>query len=398
MAVSIDSGPNVTCGNINATQNTDPDCGPDVSFQGNGILDPRYVGAIGAAPGVKIPAIFANPYYCVVDAVPQPATVTRLAAAQATTSGVPLALVTAQGAGVSPNIPIVPFGQGYVATNVVKAMAIDFGFTTANTVSGSSVITIPAGSWKNFKLNQKIIISGAGATANTPLITSVAATVLPNATTITIATPALQTVTGAQVGTADQSGIAAQPYAFAGIIALADPTQNITRGVSITGIALGTGGVFTVAGYDIFGQAMSEAITVGAGAVTGYGNKTFKYIASVTPQFTDATHTYSVGTADSFGFAVRSDFWEYMNIFWSGTFLSVSTGWTPADATLPATSATGDVRGTIQVGTVNKSGAGGAGGPSDGVKRLAAFMSQPMYNAINSTNLNYTTFFGSTQA
>jgi hypothetical protein len=167
--------------------------------------------------------------------------------------------------------------------------------------------------------------------------------------------------------------------------------------VSVTGVAGGTGGNFVVRGYDIYGTAMSETIAATAGATTTYGNKTFKYIVSVTPSFTNASN-YSVGTADSFGFSVRSDFWEYMNVYWAGSFLSASTGWTVADATAPASSITGDSRGTMQVGSTNRSGAGAAGGSANGVSRLAVFMSVPMYNAINSTNLNYSTLFGTTQA
>ena len=397
MALTIISGPSITTGNTNSVQNTEPDAGPNVDFQGSALADPRFVGAVGAAPGGKIFGVYANPYFSVVDAVPQPATATRIAAGANAVSGVPMVLTTTQGVGVSPAIPVVPFGQAYLAANVVNVLALDFGFTTANTVAGSPVLTIPANAWRNFKKGQNLIISGGGVAPNTPLLATVLNTVAPNATTITLNVNVNQTMTATQVGTSDLNSVAAQPYAFAGAIALSDPTQNLSRGISITGVVGGSGGAFLVKGYDIFGQAMSETITVGAGAVTTYGNKAFKYISSVTPQFTNA-FAYSVGTADSFGFAIRSDFWEYMNIFWNGTFLSVSTGWTGSDNTLPATAVTGDVRGTIQVGTLNKSGAGAAGGPSDGIKRLAAFMSLPMYNAINTTNLNYVTLFGATQA
>lgn len=395
--LSINSGPNVSTGNTNPVQNYEPDQGPDVNFQGTALIDPRYVSSIGAAPGAKVLTLFANPYLSLLDAVPVIANNSRIVPLVAVVSGVAMAMATTQSAGRSIAIPIVPFGVPFLAQNVVKVMAIDFGFATGNTVASSNQLTIPAGSWKNFKPSQLIIVAGAGPTANTPLLTQVVGPVNANTLTITMSAVAGQTINGAQIGTSDVSGVAAQPYAFAGAIALSDPTQNICRGVSITGVAGCVGGTFTVKGYDVYGVAMSETITQAAGATTAYSNKTFKYVASVTPNFTDAG-TYSVGTADTFGFSVRSDFWEYMNIFWSGSFLSASTGWTVADATAPATVTTGDVRGSIQVGNTNKGGAGASGGSADGVKRLAAFMSIPMYNAINATNLNYATLFGTTQA
>lgn len=394
--LSINSGPNVSTGNTNPVQNYEPDQGPDVNFQGGAIIDPRFVASIGAAPGSKIPALFANPYLCLLDAQPTIASATRITASVNAVSGVAMAMVSVQGTGVSANVPIVPFGLPFLAQNTVKVLALDFGFTTGNTTSGSNQLTIPTGAWKNFKPSQLIIVAGAGPLVNTPLLTQVVGPVNANTLTITMANNAGQTIVGGQVGTSDVSGIAAQPYAFAGAIALSDPTQNICRGVSVTGSAGGSGGGFLVKGYDVYGVAMSELITVGAGAVTAYGNKTFKYIASITPNFSNA-FGYSVGTADSFGFSVRSDFWEYMNVFWNGTFLATSTGWTVADATAPSTTTTGDVRGTMQVGNTNKSGAGATGGSADGIKRMAAFMSIPMYNAINATNLNYATLFGTTQ-
>lgn len=395
--LSVNSGPNVSTGNTNPVQNYEPDQGPDVSFQGNAIIDPRFVASIGGAPGTKIPCLFANPYFVLLDAVPQTASATRIAAAANVVSGTAMTLATAQAAGLSVAVPIVPFGLPFLYQNIIKVLALDFGFTTGNLIAGSTQLTIPAGMWKSFKPNQALVIPGAGATANTPLLTSVVGPITANTLTITLLNASGQTINGAQVGSADVTGIAAQPYAFAGAIALSDPTQNIARGVSVTGVAGGTGGNFVVRGYDIYGTAMSETIVATAGATTTYGNKAFKYIASVTPSFTNASN-YSVGTADSFGFSVRSDFWEYMNVYWAGSFLSTSTGWTVADATVPALSTTGDSRGTMQVGNTNRSGAGAAGGSANGVSRLAVFMSVPMYNAINSTNLNYSTLFGSTQA
>ena len=153
----------------------------------------------------------------------------------------------------------------------------------------------------------------------------------------------------------------------------------------------------TVKGYDLFGQSMTETISVAANSVA-YGKKAFKYIASVTPNKSGSSAgTFSIGTSDNYGFPVRNDYWEYNNVYVNGAFLTASTGWLAADATSPATATTGDVRGSVQVGTIGPNGSGAAGGPMDGVKRLAIFSSIALYNAINANNLSYATLFGNTQ-
>lgn len=396
--LNTNSGPDVTTGNVDSSNNHEPDQGPSLSFQGSGILDHRYVSTIGGAPGSKVYGIYSNSFATMVDGVPQAASATRIAAAQTATSGTPLTLVSAQGAGVSPNVPLVPFGQAYQALNVVKpALALDFGFSTANTVSGSTALTIPTGNWRYFFNGQRLIISGAGVNGG-PLITQVAAAVVAGTSAITLAAPAQATLSNTQVGTADPTGLAAWPFAVGGVIALQDPTQAIVRGTSVTSNNAGdTGWTVTVRGYDLFGQAMTETINVTANG-TAYGFKAFKFITSVTPTKSGSTAgTLSIGTSDLYGFSVRNDFWEYDNIFVNGSFLTSSTGWTAADATSPATATTKDVRGTIQIGVLGPNGSGAAGGPMDGVKRLAAFSSIPLYNALNANNLNYATLFGVTQ-
>lgn len=134
----------------------------------------------------------------------------------------------------------------------------------------------------------------------------------------------------------------------------------VGRCVSITGVASGTGGNFLVSGYDIYGFPMSQLITVAAGVNTVNSKKAFKAVTSVVPAFTDAGHTYSVGTADIFGFGIRADFFEATLMRYNGALITASTGVTVADTTSPATTTTGDVRGTYAVQSA-----------TDGVKRLA---------------------------
>lgn len=391
MSKSVISGPSIVTGNLSPIQIMDPDCGPSLSFQGGHLLDVRQIGGIEAAPalpGYKAYGMWSSPYIAMVDGVPITKTTGLIAAAQATVAATPMTLASVQAAGVSIKIPIIPFGSAYNSANkVTPALALDFGFTTGTTTATSkTVASIPAGAWRFFKKGQKIIIAGAGGT-NLPLITTVSVTPAAGATSITIDDAAVASQAGAQIGTADPWGVGvAWPYAYYGSqVAMSDPSQMLGRAVSISGNAASTAQNFTVVGYDVWGQPQSEVIAFAGGAVTTNGKKAFKYIVSVTPASTDAGHLLSVDTTDIFGFSMRSDFWEYMNVYWNGAFITSSTGWVVADATDPATTTTGDTRGTYAVQSA-----------SDGTKRLALFMSVPIYNTINADNLGYKTMFGVT--
>lgn len=133
----------------------------------------------------------------------------------------------------------------------------------------------------------------------------------------------------------------------------------VGRCISISGVVNGAGGNFLASGYDIYGFPMSQLITVAAGANTVNSTKAFKIITSVVPQFSDA-HTYSVGTADIFGFGMYVNLWESTLIRYNGALITASTGFTAGDVTTPATNITGDVRGTYAVQSA-----------TDGVKRLS---------------------------
>ena len=136
-----------------------------------------------------------------------------------------------------------------------------------------------------------------------------------------------------------------------------DRSTYVGRGVSITGVAGGAGGNFLVSGYDCYGYAMTQLVTVAAGANTVNTAKTFKAITSVVPQFTDA-HNYSVGTADIYGFGINTNYFGDVFVEWNNAFITASTGYVAA-FTGVSTNLTGDVRGTYAVQSA-----------SDGVKRL----------------------------
>lgn len=164
-----------------------------------------------------------------------------------------------------------------------------------------------------------------------------------------------------------------------------DPTKALCRNIRITSVGDDSGATFTVRGYDLYGQPMSEIIT-GAAAGIATGIKCFKYIASVTPAGTLSGSNASVGTGDVFGFPLRIDTFSDAQIFWNSALITASTGFTAAVTTDPATGTTGDVRGKYGVQSA-----------SDGSKRLVLRVT-PKPSALAATNgLSMTGLLGVTQ-
>lgn len=165
--------------------------------------------------------------------------------------------------------------------------------------------------------------------------------------------------------------------------AMYDRTEMISRNIRITGNAGSSAMNFVVAGYDVYGYAMSETIAHAGGATTASGLKAFKVVSSVTPSVTDAGHTFAVGTGDVFGFPIRCPLFSDCMIFWNSALITATTGFVVPDATDPATATTGDVRGTYGVQSA-----------SDGTKRLV----MRVFASLGLTNTNPTTgLFGVSQ-
>jgi len=167
-------------------------------------------------------------------------------------------------------------------------------------------------------------------------------------------------------------------FGQSGAVQLFDPTTMIARAVSITGVADGTGGVFTVRGYDVYGNPQTEQITAAAGAATTNGKKAFKFIASITPGFTDA-HTYSVGTADIYGLPLRADAYGYVNATFNNVPVTNTTFVAGVETAPTATS--GDTRGTITE-------------TADGTKRLQVFQGISVAQLASLTPTDYSGLFG----
>lgn len=341
------------------------DAGPDVSYQGYAFLDPRWMFPKDQMQGYtgRAPIHMWSPHLLTVSTIPIAVSASNIAAAQGVTSGTAMTLATATVAGIAPNIPIIPFNAGGISNlaqgaSPTNVLALDFGFAFGNCTAGNA--TIPVSSSADFTSGMPLVIGGVGNAAGTaPLLTNVVST--PTATTITVQTAPLATNATAPIGTGNVWGPsptfatlatmtpnAAQPWIAGGPGLVYDHRQALTRGVQIVGVAGSAGGTFTIRGFDYYNVPMSATVPVAAGANTGWSLKAFKYILSVTPNFTDAGHNYTVGTSDMFGFNYRAGIWDFTEVTWNNLSMTSATGFTAGVGTNPATALTGDIRGTIQ--------------------------------------------------
>ena len=425
MADTIFRGPAISLGALMGAMggagalacNIEPWDGPAISYQGDSLPDVRYAPSNKDGMGVgRIPGLVNNPYFVLVDQTPAAVSTTGLAAAQAPTAATPLTLVTvAAGGGGSGQpsaafVPLIPqpaqTGNSFPNSGSVpiSVLAIDFGFTTGNLTAGTASIPVPDSTL--FQLGQWIVIGGAGNSSKTAaLVTQV--TGIADATHISVTPAPLGTLNNAPIGNANFNGpfpsngaaSAVNPYYEAGVLAALNPAECVCRVVSITGNAGSSANNVTVKGYDLYGMPMTETIAFAGGATTKFGQKAFKYIASITPATTDGSHTLAAGWGDVFGFAIRSDKWEYMNIFYNGSFATTNSGWLARDLTNPATASTGDVRGTVQTSANGNGGTPSAplNTPTTGSIRLTVFLTVPLWNLINATPLNPVPMFGQKQ-
>lgn len=223
------------------------------------------------------------------------------------------------------------FGGGGGSINVTAwgatgdLMVIDYAPSTLSTTAIAAAQTPTAGT----KLTL-VSSTGSGIT-----VVSTATQVFPSGNVIPVGTLAIDGLPG--LVSMGQTGA----------IALYDPTKMAARNVQIASVGNDSTATFTVRGYDVYGYAMSETIT-GANAGTAAGKKAFKFVSSITPAGTLSGSNVSAGQGDTYGFPLRTDSFAYVYIVWANSAVTSSaTGtFTYADTTNPATSTTGDVRGT----------------------------------------------------
>ena len=288
------------------------------------------------------------------------------------------------------NVPVVPFGQQLSQANAVNCLAIDPAHTVGTTSTSSAVVT-SVGDNRVITPGQWVCIPG-GAGGTSALLARVVSKSF-SASTITLDRIPGAALSGAPIMLMEwrnqndnATGASVLPYYYAGAVAEMDPHGAVGRVLTVTSNNAGdTGYSVTLTSYDAFGVLMRETISVSANA-TATGKKAHKYVVSATLNKSGGgtpAGTISIGTSDIFGLNIKNELWEYMNVFWAGSFASASTGWTVAD-TATATATTGDVRGTYAVQS----------SATDGVRRLAMFMSLPARQLLSSTYDDYISLYG----
>ena len=112
-----------------------------------------------------------------------------------------------------------------------------------------------------------------------------------------------------------------------------------------------TARAFTVNGYDYYGQAMSEVITVSVAGTAVTGKKAFYQVSSAT--IAGSATAVVIGTSDVLGLPVRVTNVAYVASVKSNNTLAQDAGTFVAADTSTATNGTGDVRGTYTPATAS---------------------------------------------
>jgi hypothetical protein len=289
----------------------------------------------------------------------------------------------------SMDLGVGPLGRIYVF-DVVPQAAVASNIAASQTPAGAGNLTLTAGT------SVRSVVRANGATAlqlDCPRAVSV--------TTATAAAVTLSTVviagTGGQITFASQAGLVTgqrltisgtlggtgtitgytnpTTYALTAVTATS-ATLTTTAGAAVvttagtpTGLTYTLGAspvVLTVSGFDYYGQAMSEAITSSAAvSTTVAGKKAFYQISTVA--IAGATGTaVTFGTTQLLGLPVRVTDGGYIcHVGWNNAF-AIDGGSLVAAATVPATTTTGDVRGTFSPSSA-----------PDGIKRLVVGIMLP---------------------
>ena len=274
------------------------------------------------------------------------------------------------------SLGIGPLGRIYV-WDVVPQAAIANNIAASQTPAAAGSLTLTAGT------SVKSVTTASG--------TSAFSLDMPRGVSVTTATAAVATLssvviagTGGQITFTSQAGlVTGQRLTISGtlggtgtITGYTNPTTYILTAVTATSATLTTTAgaavvttagtptgltytlgvapvTVTVSGFDVYGQAMSEAITSSAAVSTAVnGLKAFYLITSVTVSGATGT-ALTVGTTNVLGIPVRVANIAYVASVKSNNTLAQDAGTFVAADTNTATTTTGDVRGTYTPATAS---------------------------------------------
>jgi len=234
------------------------------------------------------------------------------------------------GTSVTDGTYITAFGTGNGGTGTYTLnQAINIANTTALTLHGNIAFDDPAP-----------MDLGVG-----PLGRIYVWDVIPQAA-VTNNVAASQTATGAQSVTLTAGTSAKSVIRQDGVSVI---QLDIPRAIKVN--CSTTARAFTVNGYDYYGQAMSEVITVSVAGTAVTGKKAFFQVSSAT--IAGSATAVVIGTSDVLGIPVRVTNVAYVASVKSNNTLAQDAGAFVAADTATATNATGDVRGTYAPATAS---------------------------------------------
>jgi hypothetical protein len=278
------------------------------------------------------------------DLIPQTLQAANIAASQTPAAAGNLTLT----AGTSAKSVVRTDGTTVIQLDSPRALQVVSGTAVASTLAGVAITgtggQISYTSQAGLVSGQRMTISGT--LGGTGTITGYSNPTTYILTAVTATTATLTTTGGAAVVT----------------------TAGTPTGLTYTlGVAPQN---MTVSGYDYYGQAMTEVITSSAAVSTAVnGKKAFYQIASIATAGATGT-TITAGTTDILGIPLRVfDAGYVVRVGWNNSLANDTGGnsaFVAADMTIPATTTTGDVRGTYVPSTA-----------SNGIKRLVMVIGLP---------------------
>lgn len=375
MAITANEGPYVAFGNLpSPPPENNPSLGPSLFFAGAALLDPRpfytYLGR-----GRRIAAWNTTSRITTLNAIPMTKSATIIAAAANTVSGTPMTLASTSVDGLAVGVTITRADTNVAAASLLKLDPL-VASVVATIALGSNIMTVTAvnaaGGHCYNQLCPGMVLKDATNSTYLPTGTYITgwaanqqgtgAGLLGTYTLSAAATTAISgdTITGLFTGNSTTPAfLPTVAFGADGTVQCWNPADMSTRTLLYTcNNSSGTGGNFTANGFDVYGYPITETVTIApSGALTIAGTKAFKFISSITPAFSDATYTYSVGTNDVVGLPLRSDAYqvgaEYdVSLMFNNAAIASSTGYLAAVLTTP-TAITGDVRGTYALQTAS---------------------------------------------